>query len=582
MIERLGIIVTIAFVMTRIGFFRNLIDQRTNMKKSQTLLIILLFGFFGIVGTYTGLIVNPFQEEYTKWQWHLQENEAIANSRVIGVVVAGLLGGPWIGIGAGIVAGVHRFFLGGFTALACAISTIIAGLMAGWIGKREKKSRLVSPQKAFIVGFIAEGIQMILILLIAKPFDDAYLLVSNIGWPMIIANGIGTGIFLLIIKSVFHEEERMGAAQSQKALRLADSTVKYMRKGLNETSAQATCQILMRDVDALAVSITNTTHILAHVGLASDHHQQGRPIQTEATKRVIQTGELMKVGREEIQCDRNDCPLGAAIMAPLHKGDEIVGSLKFYFHSEKEITPILMELTKGIATLLSHQLELAEIDYHKELAKESEVKALQAQISPHFLFNTINVIVSLTRINPDKARTLLISLSQFIRQNLTGSTKSTSTLKEECQHVKAYLAIEEARFYDRLHVEYKIDEEALRTTVPSITLQPLVENSIKHGMKNQTEGFQLTISIIAENDIVVVRIEDNGDGMEPSRLEKILQQPLESTSGTGIGLYNVNKRLEMLKGKEAGLLIQSSKGMGTAVQFSIKKEGVNHIEDRHH
>ncbi len=162
----------------------------------------------------------------------------------------------------------------------------------------------------------------------------------------------------------------------------------------------------------------------------------------------------MKVGREDIQCDRNGCPLGAAIMAPLLKGEEIVGTLKFYFHSEKDISPILMELTKGIATLLSHQLELAEIDYHKELANESEVKALQAQISPHFLFNAINVIVSLTRINPDKARTLLISLSQFIRQNLSGSTKSTSTLKEECQHVKAYLAIEEARFYDRLEVEY--------------------------------------------------------------------------------------------------------------------------------
>ena len=99
MVERLGIIVTIAFVMTRISFFRHLIEKRTHVKKSQTLLLILLFGFFGIVGTYTGLIVNPFQEEYTKWQWHLQQNEAIANSRVIGVVVAGLLGGPWIGLG---------------------------------------------------------------------------------------------------------------------------------------------------------------------------------------------------------------------------------------------------------------------------------------------------------------------------------------------------------------------------------------------------------------------------------------------------------------------------------------------------
>jgi two-component system, LytTR family, sensor histidine kinase LytS len=572
MVERLGIIVTIAFVMTRISFFRHLIEKRTHVKKSQTILLIMLFGFFGIVGTYTGLIVNPFQEEYTKWQWHLQQNEAIANSRVIGVVVAGLLGGPWIGLGAGLVAGVHRYFLGGFTAFSCGISTVLAGVLAGWIGKREKKNRLVSPQKAFLVGFIAEGMQMLLILLLSKPFDDAYLLVSDIGMPMILANGIGTGIFLLIIKSVFYEEERMGAAQSQKALRLADSTVKYMRKGLNALSAQATCEILMRDVNALAVSITNTTHILAHVGLASDHHHEGRPIQTEATKKVIGTGELMKVGRKDIQCDRNGCPLGAAIMAPLLKGDEIVGTLKFYFHSEKEITPILMELTKGISTLLSHQLELAEIDTHKELAKESEVKALQAQINPHFLFNTINVIVSLTRINPDKARTLLISLSQFVRQNLTGSTKSTSTLKEEGQHVKAYLAIEEARFFDRLEVVYQIDEEALQARVPSITLQPLVENAIKHGMKNVEAGFVLKISIMSNGEAVTVRIEDNGTGIDESRVSKLLSEPVESLSGTGIGLYNVNKRLEMMMGKEAGLSISSSKENGTTVEFSVRSE----------
>jgi two-component system, LytTR family, sensor histidine kinase LytS len=570
MIERLGIIVTIAFIMTRLGFFRKLIEQRRNVKKSQTLLIILLFGCFGIIGSYTGLIVNAEVDEYAKWQLHLQDNEAIANSRVIGIVAAGILGGPWIGLGAGLVAGVHRFFLGGFTAFACSVSTVIAGLLAGYIGKREKKNRLVSPQKAFFVGFLAEAMQMAIILLFAKPYPVAYELVSDIGWPMIIANGIGTGIFMLIIKSVFYEEERMGAVQSQKALRLADRTVKYMRSGLNASSAYATCQILMKEVDALAVSITNRTHILAHVGVASDHHQKDRPIQTEATKRVIETGELLKVGKREIQCDRGDCPLGAAIMAPLFKGDEIVGTLKFYFHSEKAISPIMMELTKGIATLLSNQLELAEIDTHKELAKESEVKALQAQISPHFLFNAINVIVSLIRINPDKARTLLISLSRFIRQNLSGSTKSTSTLKEECQHVKAYLAIEEARFFDRLQIEYELDEKALQAVVPSITLQPLVENAIKHGMKNQSEGFILNISIISGDDGVTVKVEDNGDGIDASRLETLLLEPVESTTGTGLALYNVNKRLEMMVGEGSGLTIHSEKGSGTTVEFSIK------------
>jgi two-component system, LytTR family, sensor histidine kinase LytS len=571
MIERLGIIVTIAFIMTRIGFFRKLIDEKHQVKRFQTLLLIIIFGVFGIIGTYTGLIVNPLEDQYGKWQWSLQQEEAIANSRVIGVVAAGLLGGWKLGLGAGILAGGHRYFMGGFTALSCGISTIIAGLLAGWVGQREKRLKLISPKTAFFIGMLAEAIQMLVILLVSKPMEKAYYLVSDIGIPMIIANGIGTGIFILIIKSVVQEGERIGAVQSQKALRIADNTVKYMRKGLNPSSAYYTCQILMREVQAVAVSITDRSHILAHVGSASDHHKHGAFIQTEATKKVIETGEVMVVEKKMIQCDRSDCPLGAAIMAPLLKEGQVVGTLKFYFKSEKDISSILIELVKGLSTLLSHQLELAEVDYHKELAKQSEIKALQAQVNPHFLFNTINVIVSLIRIDPNKARKLLLSLSHFIRQNLTGSTKPTSSLKEELGHVKAYLLIEEARFYDRLQISYKIDETALHVQVPSITLQPLVENSIKHGMKNQLEGFYLEISISSSEEWVTISVQDNGAGIEEERLTTLKQKPVKSETGTGIGLYNVNKRLEMMLGQDSSLHIQSTVNKGTSITFNVKR-----------
>ncbi len=127
-----------------------------------------------------------------------------------------------------------------------------------------------------------------------------------------------------------------------------------------------------------------------------------------------------------------------------------------------------------------------------------------------------------------------------------------------------------------------IDDEALQGMVPSITLQPLVENSIKHGMRNQTEGFILTISILLKGNEILVRIEDNGDGIEEARLERLLQQPVDSSTGTGIGLYNVNKRLEMMIGKESALSIESTKGIGTAIQFILPLEGVTPIENRHH
>jgi two-component system, LytTR family, sensor histidine kinase LytS len=582
MIERLGIIVTVAFVLTRIPFFRRLIDQEMKVKTSHSISLMILFGCFGIIGTYTGLIVNPLESTLTKWQWYLNEDEALANSRVIGIVAAGLLGGMRIGIGAGIIAGTHRFLLGGFTAVSCGISTILAGVIAGWISRYNKKSKLVSTSTGFAVGMLAETVQMLVILLVAKPYDQAHALVMEIGLPMILANGLGTGIFILIIRTVIQEEERMGAAQSQKALRIADRTVKYMRKGLSSESAQSTCEILMREVRVKGVSITNRTHILAHVGMASDHHFAHSSIQTEATKRVIETGELLVVGKESIQCDQANCPLGAAIIAPLKQGEKTVGTLKFYFQTEKEISTILIELVKGLSDILSHQLELAEIDHQKSLVKQAEIRALQAQISPHFLFNAMNTIVSLIRINPDKARKLLISLSNFIRQNLTGTTKAFSSLREELSHVEAYLTIEEARFHDRLSVQYEIDHKALSAQVPSITLQPLIENAIKHGLKTKEEGGILTIRINGEKSHVRVSIIDNGEGMEETVVNELAHQPVQSITGTGIGLYNINERLKKMMGEESAIHIQSIKGKGTNVTFTVPftNEG-DQDEDNH-
>src|SRR5690606_9255286 len=128
------------------------------------------------------------------------------------------------------------------------------------------------------------------------------------------------------------------------------------------------------------------------------------------------------------------------------------GTLKFYFRSEREITNLAMELISGLSLLLSNQLEIAEADKAYQLAKEAEIKALQAQISPHFLFNSMNTIISLIRIDPGKARKLLVSLSHFLRQNLSATTVSMTTLEQELRHMKAYLEIEETRFVDKLQV----------------------------------------------------------------------------------------------------------------------------------
>ena len=159
--------------------------------------------------------------------------------------------------------------------------------------------------------------------------------------------------------------------------------------------------------------------------------------------------------------------MGAVIIAPLKYRGKTIGTLKFYFRTEKEITPVIIEMISGLSSLLSNQLEISEADKAYQLAKEAEIKALQAQISPHFLFNTLNTILSLIRIDPAKARKLLVSLSHFLRQNLSATTQSMTTLEQELKHVKAYLAIEEARFVDKLNVIYEIDDDALLQYYPA-------------------------------------------------------------------------------------------------------------------
>ena len=566
MTERLGMIVTIAFVVTRFRFFRQMLNE-DQFNRKQQMKAMLFFGVFGIIGTYTGLTLNPDSLEMDRWAYSVEENEAIANSRVIGAVLAGLFGGWQIGLGAGLAAGIHRYALGGFTALACGLATAVAGLLAGLFYRRNKQVKL---QKAFLIGALAESVQMLIILLLSKPAERAFALVEQIGLPMVIANGLGSALFLLIIKSVVNEEEKAGALQAQKSLRIARRTLGHMRQGMNEQSAAAVCRILSEEVKASAIAITNETKILAHIGLGDDHHSSGRPLQTELTRKVIEGGEWITAGREEIHCRHDGCPLGAVIIGPLKKGNQTVGTLKLYFRSEKEISNVDIELMTGLCTLLSYQLEVSGLDEAHELARDAEIKALQAQINPHFLFNALNTIVSLIRIDPVKARKMLLHLSHYFRQNLSGTEKEWTIMSEELSHLQAYTNIEKIRFVDKLQIEYEVGEGTLAARIPPLTLQPLIENSINHGFKDKTENCLIRIVIKKEGDRAVkVAVQDNGGGIEPARLENLGLKGVDSKNGTGIALYNVNKRLILMFGGQAGLQIQSQQGKGTEISFRI-------------
>ncbi|MFF2530581.1 sensor histidine kinase [Brevibacillus sp. DP1.3A] len=551
--ERTAVLIVAALLFTRVRAFRSILNQQATWREKA--LMVVIFSAISILGTYNGI-------------WY---QDAIANSRVIGTVVAGLLAGPWVGLMTGLIAGIHRYSLGGFTDLACAISTIGEGLFAGLIYQfRRNRSKKIGWTTALVVGFLAEWLQMGIVLLIARPYADALALVQAISVPMSVVNSVGIAILIIIIDLAKKEEDRIGALQAQRTLQVADKTLSYLRQGLTYDSAQKVAEEILRTTRVAAVAITDTRSVLAHVGAGSSHHVVGEGITTKATREVLSTKEVkIAQTKEEIGCRETNCSLRYAILVPLMRRREVAGVLKLYQDRSRKLSAVDLELVRGLGNLISSQLELAELEKQSRLLADAEIKALHAQINPHFLFNALNTIVSFIRFRPEQARELLIHLGEYFRRNLHDSGGYVS-LARELEHIEAYLAIERARFGDKLHVEYDIEDGVERFTVPGLILQPLVENAVKHGLLPKREGGTVVIRARRkEKQIVELTVADNGVGMEVDPFEPALDEKSTGRQLSGIGLANVKSRLQSIYGEPYGIVIESKSGSGTTCTIQL-------------
>ncbi|ATF14893.1 sensor histidine kinase [Brevibacillus sp. HB1.2] len=551
--ERTAVLIVVALLFTRVRAFRSILNQQATWREKA--LMVVIFSAISILGTYNGI-------------WY---QDAIANSRVIGTVVAGLLAGPWVGLMTGLIAGIHRYSLGGFTDLACAISTISEGLFAGLIYQfRRNRSKKIGWTTALVVGFLAEWLQMGIVLLIARPYADALALVQAISVPMSVVNSVGIAILIIIIDLAKKEEDRIGALQAQRTLQVADKTLSYLRQGLTYDSAQKVAEEILRTTRVAAVAITDTRSVLAHVGAGSSHHVVGEGITTKATREVLSTKEVkIAQTKEEIGCRETNCSLRYAILVPLMRRREVAGVLKLYQDRSRKLSAVDLELVRGLGNLISSQLELAELEKQSRLLADAEIRALHAQINPHFLFNALNTIVSFIRFRPEQARELLIHLGEYFRRNLHDSGGYVS-LARELEHIEAYLAIERARFGDKLHVEYDIEDGVERFTVPGLILQPLVENAVKHGLLPKREGGTVVIRARRkEKQIVELTVADNGVGMEVDPFKPALAEKSAGRQLSGIGLANVKSRLQSIYGEPYGIVIESKSGSGTTCTIQL-------------
>jgi two-component system LytT family sensor kinase len=219
-----------------------------------------------------------------------------------------------------------------------------------------------------------------------------------------------------------------------------------------------------------------------------------------------------------------------------------------------------MAVAIALKVLNNVRIEM-KLEQQERLLLQSRMEALQSQINPHFLFNTLNSVSSLVRRDPDSARQMIVKLSSILRR-LLRKGDSFVPLREEVEFLDDYLDIEVVRFgREKLKVVKELEPASLDHLVPSMILQPLVENAIKHGLADKVEGGSIFIRSRAADSRIIIEVEDDGVGMPVSGTS--------SSSGTGIGMVNVSERLQVVYGDAADITIESQPGRGTLIRLML-------------
>lgn len=494
--------------------------------------LYLVFTGIAILGNYLGVPVA--------------DGEAIVNARAVGATLAGLLGGPILGGLVGASAGVHRVTaMGGAAALAGALSTTLEGLVAGLVhlALKRRPERLMTPWVALLTTFVGEVIHMGIVYLLAGPQSPA--IVRAIAAPMVIANPVGAALFMMVLLERQREQDRVAAMSSARALKVADRTLRLLARGVSRETAGELAEIIKDETGVGAVGVTDTERVLGWAGMGRDHHLPGNRIASPYTRQSIAENAVVFADgvRQTYDCTVSPtCALGSVVIAPLQVDGVVVGTVQLFEPRDRRFLNMNKSLGEGLGALLSSQLLIARYQEQKSLLVMSELKLAQAQVNPHFLFNALNTIIAILRRDAERARELLIHLSQFFRKNLKRSS-DVSTLREELAHVGAYLEIEKARFEGRLVVETDVDPALLSLEMPAFTLQPLVENAFKHGLSRILGDGRATIRAYRRDGASLVEIEDNaGAWNEPG--EK-----------AGLGMQIVDKRVKNLCGEQFGLSV---------------------------
>jgi len=341
-------------------------------------------------------------------------------------------------------------------------------------------------------------------------------------------------------------------------LHTAGQAADPLSAGLSPASAAKAVRHLRTLVGAAGLALTATGSVLAFDG-AGEHHTDQI---LAAAAHAVGTGRATVLGVRDLPCDLIDCEIRGAVVVPL-RGDAALAAL-----SNGPPAPGLVQAARETGQWVAAQLGLAELEGSRARLARAEVRALRAQISPHFIYNALTAIASFVRTDPEQARELILEFAEFTRYSFRAHGEFT-TLAEELRSIDRYLTIERARFGERLQVKLQIAPEVLPVGLPFLCLQPLVENAVRHGLSRKP-GVG-TVSIIARDAGAEchLTVEDDGVGMDPAVLGNGVEEP--GDAGQHVGLSNVDERLRAVFGDQFGLVVETGPGAGTKVSMRIPK-----------
>jgi two-component system, LytTR family, sensor kinase len=378
-----------------------------------------------------------------------------------------------------------------------------------------------------------------------------------------IAAAIFFAVFLMGSILVWATRRRSFATAGQEAtfdvLHTANLASPALRSGFSRVALERAAPHLSALIGAPIVSVVNESGVLCYQGEPRHHERDVAAASTETLSRGRSTV-------TDIRCSDDTCTIKAAVSVPIALRGQVIGALLAF---DSEGGPGLIRAMIEVAGWIASQVELAEFDENRDRLARAELRALRAQISPHFIYNALTAIAAFTRTDPERARNLLLEFADFTRYSLSNRGEFT-TVAEELRSIERYLTLEQARFGERLQVSLRVAPEVLPVAIPFLVIQPLVENAIRHGIEPRGSVGLVTIVAMQQSNECVITVEDNGVGADPDALSRYLGGDI-ANGGEHVGLYNVDERLRSVFGPNHGLVIETAPDAGTKVTVRVPK-----------